>query len=168
MNLNSPLLAIAQKTSGYRLTIEQEGTAEDVDVDAIVLALPFPALRNVDLTGANFSPLKTRAIQDLGMGTGTKTNLVFDSAPWEPGSSGESVSDLVTGWTWPGHVGQSESDNKLLVCLTGASQLAKIAGGPVHGTAPPSANETMLLELEQIFPGSKDLVFRLRTNRSLE
>jgi monoamine oxidase len=150
----SVLVALRRRTHGYRLTFEEDASLTDVDADAVVLALPFPALARVDLSRAGFSPVKRRAIRRLGMGVAMKANLVFDSSAWRPESSGESFSDLVPGSTWPGHPGQ-HADARLLVCLTGASALPDVSGAPVHGLAPRRLARAYLRDLETIFPGTR-------------
>lgn len=152
VRLGSALVAVHERAHGYRLTFDDGGITEDVHADAVILALPFPALRRVDLTTSGFSRLKRRAIRELGMGVGMKANLVFESAAWRPESSGESVSDLAPGWTWPGHVGQ-ESDKRLMVCMTGAGAMPDTTGAPVHGVAPPALADAYLTDLDRIFPG---------------
>lgn len=152
LHRSSALVAVRRRPHGYRLTFDSPGGRHDVHADAVVLALPFPALADVDLTHAGFSPLKRRAIRLLGMGVGQKANLVFDSAPWRPGS-GDSVSDLGTGETWPGHPGQ-HADARLMVCLTGRAALPAPAGSPVHGPATAPLVDAYLTDLERLFPGS--------------
>lgn len=151
----SPLVAVERRTHGYSVTIEEDGVTSDITADAIVLALPFPALNAVDLTRSDFSPLKRRAIRDLGMGSAMKVNLVFDSAAWRPQSSGDSVSDLATGWTWPGHVGQ-DAGKKLMVCMTGAAGMPDAMGAPAHGEAPPELASIYLNDLDKVFPGCSE------------
>lgn len=150
----SALVAVRRRAHGYRLTFEEDGARSDVDADAVVLALPFRALARVDLSRAGFSPLKRRAIRTLGMGVGMKVNIAYDEAAWRPESSGESVSDLTPGWTWPGHLGQ-RTPTRLMVCLTGASGMPDVAGAPVHGLAPRRLADAYLRDLETIFPGSR-------------
>jgi monoamine oxidase len=76
---------------GYDLTFEN-GTAK---ADYVVLALPFSILRtSVDFSQAGFQPLKTLAIQSLGMGTNSKLTLQFQDRHWESlGATGETYSD---------------------------------------------------------------------------
>jgi monoamine oxidase len=154
VHLGSALVAIRRRAHGYRLTFEEDGSRSDVDADAVVLTLPFPALADVDLSRSGFSPVKRRAIRTLGMGVAMKVNVVFDDTAWRPASSGDSVSDLTTGWTWPGHPGQ-QTDTKLMVCFTGASGMPAAAGSPVHGLATRPLADAYLRDLERIFPGSR-------------
>ncbi|WP_243058393.1 NAD(P)/FAD-dependent oxidoreductase [Nocardioides sp. SR21] len=138
VHLGSVLTAIQRRGRGYRLELE-EGA---VDTDVVVLALPFAALAHVDLSRSGFSPRKRRAIRSLGMGVGMKVHLLLD-----PAGSGESVTDLVPGWTWP--------DGDLTVCLTGARAMPDATGAPVHGEAPAPLADTYLAALDTIFAGSR-------------
>lgn len=138
VRLGSALTAVRRRDHGYRLTF----TDGEVDADAVVLALPFSTLADVDLSRSGFSPRKRRAIRTLGMGVGVKASLVLD-----PRGSGESVTDLMPGSTWP--------DRDLLVCLSGASALPDAAGAPVHGPAPEALTEQYLRDLDTIFPGAR-------------
>lgn len=138
VHLGSALTAVERRGRGYRLAFGDR----TVSADAVVLALPFSALDHVDLSRSGFSPRKRRAIRSLGMGVGMKVNLLLD-----PPGSGESVSDLAPGWTWP--------DGDLTVCLTGARAMPDVAGAPVHGPAPEALADTYLDALESIFPGSR-------------
>ncbi|MEP9362870.1 NAD(P)/FAD-dependent oxidoreductase [Nocardioides sp. CN2-186] len=154
IHLGSALVAVRRRAHGYRLTFEDDTSRTQVDADAVVFALPFPTLAAVDLSRAGFSPLKRRAIRLGALGVGMKASLVLDSTPWQPGSSGESFSDLATGSTWPGHPGQ-QSDQALMVCLTGASAMPHVAGAPVHGLAPRRLADAYLRDLDRVFPGSR-------------
>lgn len=96
-----PLLALRSKPNGQTVcTFEDGGTPVDVTADQVVLALPFSALRDVDLSGAGLSARKLRAIRRLGMGTNTKENFQFTSDPWSAIGNGSSMSDQEPGWTW--------------------------------------------------------------------
>lgn len=138
IRLGSPLLALERRGRGYRLDLGDGAVVADV----VVLALPFSALAHVDLSRAGFSPRKRRAIRSLGMGVGMKVNLLLD-----PPGSGESVTDLTSGWTWP--------DGDLTVCLTGARAMPDVTGAPVHGLAPEPLADTYLDALDTVVPGSR-------------
>jgi monoamine oxidase len=138
VHLGSPLTAVERRGRGFRLVFE-DGV---VTADVVVLALPFSALTHVDLSRSGFSPRKRRAIRSLGMGVAMKVNLLLD-----PPGSGESVSDLVSGWTWP--------DGDLTVCLTGARAMPDVGDAPAHGLAPVGLADTYLDALETVLPGSR-------------
>lgn len=104
---SQPLLAlVANASGGYTLTLGNGASSTQLKVDSVILALPFTALLNVDLSKAGLSTLKITAINTLGMGTNAKVMLQFNGAPW--------ISDGFTGTTyqengfissgWPGVV----------------------------------------------------------------
>lgn len=74
LEMESPLERIRRHPDGtYRLRIE--GLGEEVVADRVVLALPFPPLRRVDLDDAGLSDRKRRSIAELSMGSNTKLLL---------------------------------------------------------------------------------------------
>ncbi len=149
---DAPLLMLADR----RRPIMRFGGdgPEEIGADHVVLALPFTALRSVDLTGAQLSARKLRAIDDLGMGVGAKMSLQFRRDAWTKAESGESYSDMRTGSTWPGHAGMS-GPQKILVSLSG---IAPAAADPVpaHGPAPEGVVSDYLKDIEAIFPGASE------------
>jgi monoamine oxidase len=87
-------------TGACRLTLERGAGAVDVEADAVVLALPFTLLRQVDTTGV-FSPAKQRAIDSLGYGTNSKLMLGMRQRVWRDlGSDGGLYTDRAFQSTW--------------------------------------------------------------------
>jgi monoamine oxidase len=91
-------LVRVRKTSAGRIELTFKNGSKTVvkTHDAVVLATPFTALRDVDLdTSLELPPEKTFAIQQLGYGTNAKMMVGFSSRPWyDLGSNGASYSDL--------------------------------------------------------------------------
>lgn len=149
---NSPLARLARGGGTYSL--ETGGTSpENFEFDVVVLALPFTALRDVDLTDAGLGAGKLEAIQRLGMGRGAKVHTFFDSAGWAGSGNGESMADLVTGSTWPGEVGQRDP-GAMVVALTADTDQAT-QDGTAHGPATAGEVERQLAALEKIFPKAR-------------
>jgi monoamine oxidase len=97
------LVALKANVNGsYTLTISAGGPARQVTVDSVILALPFTALRDADLSKAGLSPLKLTAINNLGMGTNAKVIMQFNGAPWiGDGFTGTTYQDngvISSGW----------------------------------------------------------------------
>ncbi|NOT27214.1 MAG: hypothetical protein HOP16_14045 [Acidobacteria bacterium] len=90
------LTKLARNATGrYQLYVN--GSTRPELADAVVLAIPFTVLRQVDLDSSlGLSADKQRAIATLGYGTNSKTMVVFNGRPWEElhGSSGGVYSDL--------------------------------------------------------------------------
>ena len=139
---------------GYRLAFGS-GRA-DVRADYVVLALPFPALRQVDLTRSGLSAFKREAIENLDMATNAKIILRFDRRPeafddW----SGWLQSDHPRFSTWnsnPGKVGNSG----LLTVFAGGAVGAGYATRTAHGAAPLPVVRDILNDLDNIVPGLRD------------
>lgn len=74
LRLDSPLERVRRHNDEtYRLRIA--GLRDEVIADRVVLALPFPPLRRVDLNDAELSDRKRRCIDELPMGSNTKLLL---------------------------------------------------------------------------------------------
>jgi monoamine oxidase len=79
----SRLVGLARHPDGrYRLTIVRDAAEREEVADRVILALPFPLLRVVDLRRAGFSARKLRSINELGMGRNTKLQLQFGQRFW--------------------------------------------------------------------------------------
>lgn len=95
------LVRLRASGSGYRLTLQRPGAATaEVEADAVVLALPFTLLRQVDM-GELFSAHKRRAIAELGYGTNSKLMLGLRRRVWqEQGFEGGIYTDLDLQTSW--------------------------------------------------------------------
>lgn len=81
--MGAKLTALERLAGGrYRVTTDTNGAATAEDFDRVILALPFTLLREVDLSGAGFRPLKLRAIRELPMGRSSKLQLQFSERLW--------------------------------------------------------------------------------------
>jgi len=79
----SRLVGLARGPDGrYRLTLLRDTAEREEIADRVILALPFPLLRVVDLSHAGFSARKLRSINELGMGRNTKLQLQFSERFW--------------------------------------------------------------------------------------
>ena len=152
--LERPLVATTLNVDGsYGLTFDTGGAPLEVEADVVIFALPFSTLRDVDLSGLPLDPRMSAAIAGLDVGLNSKVNLQFSSRAWEPAASGDSVSDLAVGPTFPTHPGQPGSE--AILTTFGASDAAALyAGESAHGPASPAVVAANLAALEQLFPGS--------------
>jgi monoamine oxidase len=97
------LVALKANADGtHTLTFQSGSSTKQVTVNSVILALPFKTLRNVDLSQAGLSPLKTTAINNLGMGTNAKIIMQFNGEPWiADGYTGTTYQDngfISSGW----------------------------------------------------------------------
>ncbi len=148
---DSPLVAIREHGSGVRCTFDQSGTATDVDSDRLVLALPFTALRRVDLDHSGLSDLKRRVITEQPMGTNSKLHLEFAERAWrDGGADGDSVSDTGLMVTWE-EVITEPGPTGVLVAYTGGVPGASYDFAPAHGEAPSSVVAATAADLTTVF-----------------
>jgi monoamine oxidase len=103
IQLDQVLIALKANANGtYTLTFQSGSSTKQVTVDSVILALPFVTLRDVDLSRAGLSALKTTAINELGMGTNGKVIMEFQGAPWiADGYTGTTYQDngfISSGW----------------------------------------------------------------------
>lgn len=115
----------------------------------MILAIPLSVMRaSVDFTRAGFSPLKEKAISELGMGANAKLNAQFTTRHWESlGCSGETCADTgyQAGWdvtrAQPGMQG-------ILVDYTGGDVSVAQSGGSTGLRA-----TRFLKRIEPVLPG---------------
>jgi monoamine oxidase len=82
---------------GATLVVADPSGRHRLDAARVVLTMPFTALRTIDVA-PRWSPLKARAITELGMTSVTRIWVASDRRYWlERGESGHAESDLPTG-----------------------------------------------------------------------
>ncbi len=147
------LTRLARNDNGTTCTFAIDSSALDIEADHVVLALPFTALRDVDYTDAGFSEVKDLAIRESRLGVNTKVNLQFERKAWGSERNGVAITDLVTGWSWPGDAGQPGRD-ALLVLFNGAQFAATYDGSPAHGVASDELVAQHLSAVDRVFPSA--------------
>ncbi len=151
LHLETPLKALRRNADGtFRLRFG--GMADEVTADQVVLALPFTALRHVDLDDAGFSPRKRECIDRLPMGANTKLLLAFDRplSTLAPGAASISI-DPPNIIFWDTSLGQ-EGPGGVATVFTAGKLFDTDAP---HGAAPPGAVEQALALLEASAPGAR-------------
>lgn len=150
IELDSPLVALWQNPDGRTtLRFENGRQSSEVVADHVVLALPFSILNAaVDISAADFSPLKRIAIRELAMGTNSKLNVQLNNRRWRTlGSNGDTFSDNGYQATWevtraqPGAAG-------ILVNYTGGDYGTTFGNG-----TPASLASRFLDQIEPVLPG---------------
>jgi monoamine oxidase len=141
----------------YNCTFNNGSANHDVVADAVVLAIPFSTLRQVDLSKAGISALKTTAINQLGYGTNSKILLQFNTRPWNTGGyTGNSLADTLAAQTWETTNYQAGPQGMMLSFpggAAGAGLASKYGLTTDEGPAPALMASDLLASLEQIFPG---------------
>lgn len=143
------LVAVARRDDGrYRVTLGRDQATREVEVDHLVLALPFTLLREVDLRRAGVRSRKLQAIHELGMGRNTKLQLQFDERAWlARGGNGETRVEGSYQVSWEVSRGQAGTPGILNFYSGGAT--AARAG---EGTPEERAREA-LADLDRVYPG---------------
>lgn len=150
VHYRTALVRVAQDSKQVTATVSENGRRHTLSADYLVCAIPFPVLRNIEITPA-FSPEKQRAIRDLHYISVTRVFLQTKSRFWTTaGLSGYAATDLPVGTIWD--CSQGEGGNRgILECYTSgetARQLAALPEGRRIGTA--------LENVEKLFPGTRD------------
>ncbi|MEY2521519.1 MAG: monoamine oxidase, partial [Ilumatobacteraceae bacterium] len=102
ITFGSALTAIQRRPDAtFDITMRINGKNVTSRADKVVLALPFAVLRTLDIAKAGFSPVKLRAIRELGMGTNSKLNVQFTERLWRAqGVNGDTFADTGYQNTW--------------------------------------------------------------------
>ena len=143
------LEAVSGGSGGYTLSFLGPGGAFETRADAVILALPVPLLRAVDIRCA-LPERKRRSILELGMGTNSKLFLGFSSRPWRRrGYLGYFYSDGTLQGGWDHTQTQAGEPGGLTLFQGGRAGLALGEGSPE------SHAERLARELEALFPGCR-------------
>ena len=142
------LEAIRSKGEGFTLTFQVEGKVVDQDADIVVLTVPFSILRDVKMQ-VDLTPLKVKAIRELGYGANAKVLVGFRSRPWEKqGYSGATYTDEMFQLAWANSLLQPGAAGGMT--LYSGGKLAHDAG---QGTAEEAAVRLMR-GVERAYPGA--------------
>lgn len=140
---------ISQRDKKYTLSF---AGGKEVDADAIILALPFTALRKVDFSKNLFKPEKMKAIKELGYGTSAKLLLETNSRIWREqknpkGRAGYLFNEKIqNGWDFS--LGQTAN--------TGRGGYTVFLGGDAGRSLDKGNAKNYLDELDRAFPGFKN------------
>ena len=155
VTLDAALEAVRSLANGeYELVFSN--SSNPVIADFIVLALPFTAMRDVDLSRAGFSDLKVSAIDKLGMGSNSKVLLQFDQPlrEFDNWSGYLQRADDPQFSTWES--GSTDSDDRqysLLTIFAGGRAGASYPTDQAHGVAPSEVADQTLDALDEMLPG---------------
>lgn len=149
LELDRPLRALRRRGRGYALAFD--GHPGEVDADAVVLCLPFTALRRVELGAAGLSARKRRCIAELGMGTNAKLLLQFKRRlSHYDRFDGEYYDENVD--TWDSSLGEPGRPG-LLTVYSGGRYGAAQRGPRPHCPAPPARVREATRAISRAVPG---------------
>lgn len=152
IKLEMKLVKASKNASGdIELTFENGLGTVSTTYDAVVFAIPFSTLREVELDASLGLPAwKITAISELRYGTNAKMMIGFDGRPWLTlGSNGKSYSNL------PNHQTTWETNpmkavlHAILTDYSGGKRGASLNLQPVQTEA-----ESFLTDLNLVYPGA--------------
>ncbi len=147
-------LVRARKNAGGAIELEFKNGSQTVSktYDAVVFAIPFSTLREVDLDASLGLPAwKLFAINELRYGTNAKMMVGFDGRPWlSQGSSGQSYSDLPNHQTtWETNPTKATDLRAVLTDYSGGARGASLDPKQVQKEA-----TLFLSDLDRVYPGA--------------
>lgn len=139
-------------TNQIELTFQNGSRTTSATYDAVVLAIPFTTLRQVELDASLGLPAaKIQAIQQLGYGNNAKIMLGFNGRPWLPGSNGSSYSDLPNHQaTWETNPTKATNARAILTDYSSGDRGLRLRVSNVQTEA-----DRFLTDLNRVYPGSK-------------
>jgi monoamine oxidase len=139
------------------LVFDVAGSTVEVTADAVVLALPFSTLRDVDLSKSGLSATKQHVIQTFGMGSNAKIHVELSHKSWPAlGFSGATYSEFdrfCCAWDDTVQLGPQASP-ALFLGFPGGTVGRSGLTGEAHGSAPVADVDWLLGQIELVFPGT--------------
>lgn len=137
-------------TGKVELTFDVGGTMKTETAEAVVLALPFSVLRDVQLD-APLSPAKKNAIAKLHYGAGSKLCVGFRGKPWRAlDASGTVLSDSAFPFCWD-ETRMQDTEDGVITFFTGGYE------GRVLSRVDLNVQRAGLIEvLNRVFPGVRN------------
>jgi monoamine oxidase len=145
------LRQLTRRPDGFSLVFEKSnGLGFQTEAEHVVLAIPFSALRDVDLSGLELERGKRELIAELGYGNGVKLAALFNGKPWRlENSTGDILDD--TRRIWDASFSESGTSpgvtlGVLAAVLGGDAGIAGMSGSADEQFAP------ILADLKAVFP----------------
>ncbi len=159
IHLQHRLIALRKTSSGrIELTFDRDGTSAVQTFDAVVLTVPFPALRSVNFhANLEIPTWKQQAIAKLDSGSQSKMMVSFSGRPWrDHHSTGVAHSDLPHHQvTWESNPSQSHQTQGTIVNLASGALGLSLDPDRFNEQA-----EAFLQDFERIYPGANQQVRR--------
>ena len=148
-----------------RLSMTTPSGTRDFDHDAVVIAIPAPAVRQVSFASSvAFSSAQRYAIANLDYGTNSKLMLGFRGRPWfeKSASNGASYSDLAnhqSTWETNPSLGRN-GERGVITDFSGGER-----GARLDPKRAPQEAEAFLADLDRVYPGSAAVARRTKDGR---
>lgn len=147
-------------TDGWTCVFCHDGRLVEVDADHVVFAIPFPKLRQVDLSAVDLPTAQRRAIDEEPLGSNSKLQVQFSSRVWNAqGWTANYYSDDIAQGGWETTVNQL-GPSGILIALPGgesASSWGQRYGLSTHqGEAPEHMVAEFLDCFDSYWPGTRD------------
>jgi monoamine oxidase len=140
------------------LTFREGSKSTSATFDAVVFAIPFTTLREVDLKGLKLPDWKLFAIDNLQYGTNAKVIVGFDGRPWMAlGAEGTSYAHGLPNLqgTWETNPSKATAEHAILTDYTGGK-----LGENLNPSEPQQEAELFLQDLEHVFAGAPAMATR--------
>lgn len=151
VKLQHRLVKVKSRTDGkMELTFDVAGQVKTETAEAVVLALPFSVLREVEID-APLSPAKKNAISKLHYGAGSKLCVGFRGKPWRAlDASGTVLSDSGFPFCWD-ETRMQDTEDGVITFFTGGYE------GRVLSQVDLNVQRAGLIEvLNRVFPGVRN------------
>ncbi|MDP3505154.1 MAG: FAD-dependent oxidoreductase [Myxococcales bacterium] len=151
VKLQHRLVKVKSRTDGkVELTFDVAGQMKTETAEAVVLALPFSVLREVEID-APLSPAKKAAISKLHYGAGSKLCVGFRGKPWRAlDASGTVLSDSGFPYCWD-ETRMQDTEDGVITFFTGGYE------GRVLSQVDLNVQRAGLIEvLNRVFPGVRN------------
>lgn len=148
VRLGRVLQGVAAQGSGFRLAF---AGGEVVEADYVIVAIPFTALRDVDLQVDLPEPLR-RFIAEVDLGANEKILAGFEARVWrqEEGFVKEVWTDLGFSVAWEDTQRQPDSREAALAFFFGGDEVEAMQPGTAK-----AQGRRMVQQLEQVIPGAQ-------------
>ncbi|HBB34381.1 MAG TPA: amine oxidase, partial [Cyanobacteria bacterium UBA9273] len=155
INFGKKLVAARKDSAGKVELTFNDGSSRKFD--AVVFAIPFSTLREVNLQGLQLPAQKLFAINNLRYGTNAKLMVGFNRRPWAvQGSNGSSYADLpYLQGTWETNPSNATNNRGVITNYSGG----KLGAGLNPNNVQQEANN-FLNDFNRIFPGASTAATR--------
>ncbi|NJN54592.1 MAG: FAD-dependent oxidoreductase [Anaerolineae bacterium] len=157
VRLGAVVTAVTHQETGAQIIFEQDKQTHTLETTAVVLAVPPGPARQI-----TFEPplpaAHQAALQGLNCGPVTKVMIQYRRRFWEEAQwRGSLITDLPMTCTWQPTISQ-RGQSGILTVYTGAE-----AGAAFSAMGEQERVQTAVAQLDQLFPGSAQLVSHTRT-----